>query len=131
MWDLNRRAPLQTLAVPVPDLVEFSPSGDLLAVSSQTDGNVRLWAWKTNGVRHVLRGRSLSLRFTPDGSRLASGGRDGLIRLWDVLSGENLLTWHSKGASPRLHFARDGSLVVTSLQRQVRLWRARASDDDD
>lgn len=38
--------------------------------------------------------------FSPDGQRALSGGEDGAVKLWDVVSGKLLRTWPATGAKP-------------------------------
>jgi len=62
--------------------------------------------------------------FHPDGSRIASGGRDRLVRLWDAATGEELvgLPGHSDYIYS-LAFSPDGkSLASGSGDNTVRLW---------
>ena len=105
-----------------PLALDGSPRGDLLA-SLETDGAVRLWDAATGRPRPVLgrhQGKAASLRFSPDGLRLASSGADGL-RLWDLGVGAKgpeggplgALAWLRAGA---LAAARgDGSLARRDL----------------
>lgn len=52
------------------------------------DGTVRLWNIKLGSpVGDLIRtfgGELTDLAFSPDGSLIAAGARDGLIRLWDA-----------------------------------------------
>jgi WD40 repeat protein len=64
--------------------VDFSPDSRRLA-SGDADKTVRLWNTRTGREVFVLRGHSgpvTSIAFSREGSRLATGGEDG-VRLWD------------------------------------------------
>jgi hypothetical protein len=73
-------------------------------------------------------GEATALAATPDTQRLASGGTDGMIRLWDVPSGQALrtlrghtaavsaLAWRGDG-NALLSGSRDGQLKYWDLQR--------------
>src|SRR5262249_41920230 len=75
----------------------------------------------------TLRGHAeevLAAVFHPDGSRIASGGRDRLVRLWDAATGEELvrLPGHTNYVYS-LAFSPDGkTLVSSSGDTTLRLW---------
>jgi WD40 repeat protein len=66
----------------------------------------------------------LALAFSPDGTRLASTGDDGTLKVWDAATGTLLLTCNDYvGAMNCVLFDRSGSRVVTgSRDGSVKFW---------
>ena len=77
-------------------VAEFSPDGNLLATTGvgQEAASVILWDIKTgNKLRTLTGGHFLgvnALAFSRDSQRLASGGRDGWVTLWNPQTGEQV-----------------------------------------
>lgn len=108
-----------------------------------TDGR-----WATLGLRGHA-GIVHGMAFTPDGRRLATGGEDQTIKLWDVSTGQELLTLHGHvGAVHTLAFSPDGRNLVTGdrplanirsrtayqvIERaySIRLWDAQPMDGEE
>jgi WD40 repeat protein len=104
--------------------IRYSPSGELLAIA--TTNNIQIYNPGTRECVASFGGYTISLAWTPDGTRLLSGGGDSTIREW------NSSTWKQVGHPWKGHtnyiyaIAIDpsGTLVASaSRDKHVRLWQ--------
>jgi WD40 repeat protein len=118
------------------DAVAFSPDAKMIAVGDATgailvvvtaDGK-ELCRWQAHAAFDAHQRATETLAFSPDGNTLASGGDDGLIYLWDPLTGKKAGTLRGHlGAVYSVAFSRDGrTLASGSLDKTARLWDVAA-----
>lgn len=91
-----------------------------------TTGEVRVWQMGSNTLYAIMQAHSnaSALAFTSDGRTLASGGRDTLIKLWDVESKTLLrvLTGHTSYVNS-LDFSPDGQILASSdAEGIIHIW---------
>lgn len=79
-----------------------------------------------NQVRFIdgLPNSVLTLAFSPDGTKLASGSKDKTVRLWDTFTNEELVTLRKHtGRINALAFSPDGKMLASgSADKTVQLW---------
>jgi WD40 repeat protein/serine/threonine protein kinase len=108
--------------------VVFSPQGGRqLAVGSE--GDVTVWDWRNGQLLHTFAGHGkqrVSVAFSRDGRRLASGNWAGSVKLWDAeaFGGEPLRTFpETRYPVGALAFDKDGGRLATaSFNRRVDVW---------
>jgi WD40 repeat protein len=134
LWDLPDPARLET---PWPRRpcwtlkVVSSPDGREM-VTTDSDDHARLWDAATGRVTRAFAHTHLALALSPAGDLLVTGGKCGVIKLWDVASGERLqeLVFGGEDGNPAyvtaLAFADDGTLAVGGDSGLLRLFRLQA-----
>src|SRR5207244_4414205 len=109
------------------DQITFTPDGQSLIFRCE-DPRPRVWQFRDSLDSCLkLAGHSKeawALAFSPDGTLLASGADDNLIKIWDVKTGSELLTLtgHDQTVTS-VGFLPDGNrLASVSLDHSLRLW---------
>jgi len=102
----------------------FSPDGKVLATGYKE--LIRLYDVGSGQVLSEFEGHSGfvdGVTFSSNGLYLASGARDGTIRLWDVTNKSNFLTQEGFGYSVhKLTFSTDQKTLVTQSSEGTQLW---------
>jgi WD40 repeat protein len=84
-----------------------------------------LWDAATGALHAVLKGHTgdaYDVKFSPDGTTLASASADQTVRLWNVATGESrVLGGHTNEVSS-VAFSPDGTMLASGSDNIVRLW---------
>jgi len=105
---------------------ELSPDDRLLAVADAA-GGIALYDAGTGVKQRDLRGHGghvTALRFSGDGSRLVSVGKDAAVRTWNTTTGDELIPLSKPGSEPSLvEISPDGTRVLAGvIDGGVYLW---------
>jgi WD40 repeat protein len=98
---------------------DFSPDGKTLASNDANTYSILLWD-TASGAKRTLDGSRAgsALRFSPDGKRIASGGIDQIVRIWDLDKGRP--TFAPRGV--------DGSVGTLALSPDDKMLAVEISD---
>ncbi|MEZ4322404.1 MAG: WD40 repeat domain-containing protein [Myxococcota bacterium] len=102
-------------------------SGDHLVLAVKGGNDAEVWSTATFTLEHTLSGHAdtvHAVRFSADGSRIATGSKDHSARLWDVETGEELgmFAGHS-GVVLAVQFSPDAAHLATGASdKTARLW---------
>jgi WD40 repeat protein/serine/threonine protein kinase len=100
LWSMPDGEEIYTFTHPNPVwAIDFSPNGRFLvstdSAASAEMGNIRVWNMQSGEEILTLENAHdeiiYDVVYSPDGSLIASGGGDNLIRLWNAETGENLV----------------------------------------
>ena len=103
--------------------VEFSPNGKIIASGYFT--SVYLWDVATGQEIAKFSHEKFvnSISFSPDGTLLASGGQENVVRLWSLATGQNINTFTHKSEVYSVEFSPDGKILASgSYDRTIKLW---------
>ena len=133
LWDASTSTPLHTLKGHTNWVLAaaFAPNERLIA-SASMDCTVRLWSRATGQpIAQPLRGHAKyvtclafePLHLSPDCTRLASGGKDGAVKVWDLKTRTCALTLsgHTGGVTC-IRWGGGGRVYSGSQDRTVKVW---------
>lgn len=131
IWDWERSQVADRLDTSA-ELVEFDPTGALIATSRPVEGIADVWDARTGKRTATLAASAhvLDIAFDASGTRLATAHADGTIRLWDPRTGVQTLELDGGDHDiEAVAFSPDGSMLASrDTEGLVRVW---ALDIDD
>ena len=126
LWDAQTGGLVNAWFEPGVNDVAFSPNGRMVATAG---GPTRLWDYES-GLAYITKSCPCdSVAISPNGDILASGGRDYIVRLWDIKTGE--LLSKLKGPIGRiisLAFSPDGDILAAGGEGAVLLWQVETGE---
>jgi len=146
MWMAEPGSSVRTLVGHKRSVAAIAVSADgARIVSAGKDNAVRVWEATSGRSLVNLEGHDalarepgdnffpdtwmLSVDFSPDGTRIVTGSREGVISVWDATSGESIASWAGHGQSAYAVFSPDGSRIVSgSIDNTLRLWDATSGE---
>jgi WD40 repeat protein len=133
VWDVGRKQLLRGVKASV-NRVALSPDGRFLSFGE--DNRVAVYDLEANQRSFLaghLRQPAGVVAWSPDGSRIAAGAGDGVIRVWGAASRtEELSLLGHEGAVSRLAFSPDGlRLASGAADGTVRVWLLAGGGEPD
>ena len=106
-----------------------SGGGNFLHPDNSHDTTVQVWDAADGGHVYTYRGHSvavLSVAWSPDGKRIASGSNDATVQVWDAVDGRHVYTYHGHGGPVwSVAWSPDGKHIASgSYDDTAQVWDA-------
>ncbi|XP_031105431.1 guanine nucleotide-binding protein subunit beta-like protein [Ipomoea triloba] len=106
--------------------VRFSPSTlQPTIVSGSWDRTIKVWNLTNCKLRSTLAGHTgyvNTVAVSPDGSLCASGGKDGVILLWDLAEGKKLYSLDAGSIIHALCFSPNRYWLCAATEASIKIW---------
>jgi WD40 repeat protein len=111
-------------------LVTLSSDGKKVLAGSEGNPNGWLWIGKSARTYLLDAGKPITaVALSPDGNQALTGSNNGMVRLWDVLSGssEELKQGHTQ-AIRSIAFSSDGHNALSASEKEAILWNLQSDE---
>jgi WD40 repeat protein len=137
IWDRDGKEVARRVFSPPAVRVDFDPTGNRVLVVA--GGAAFIWPWRDaeqpvvslSGHKISGRNRTIAGRFSPDGSRVVTGGQDGRVIVWDASTASVIAEMDGhKGTVYDLAFSWDGTKIVSAgSDKTARIWDAETGEE--
>ena len=130
LWDVATGEPKTPLIEHGCKVLQFSPDGSKLV----GDGGevIRFWDVATGELQLTFAAHADSvdaLKYSPDGTMIASHGGDNNVCLWDADTGEFLRNFRDNKTGFSIDFSKDGkTLAIVNSDGTLILWNSRTGE---
>ncbi|WP_166830583.1 WD40 repeat domain-containing serine/threonine protein kinase [Thalassoroseus pseudoceratinae] len=134
IWDADTAEELWTIDSEISQIyaIAFSPDSRRLAVAGYRPNVVNVWDFEERQKVFTLSGhfdRLYDVEFSADGQRLASIDGDGVLKLWNAASGQEIRTMRNQSGYA-LAFSPDGRrLVIGGASKTLRIFDGTTGDE--
>lgn len=113
--------------------VVFSPTGDRIAMTRIKSNEERkydrplIWNLQSREKMELDKGHTeytSFMMFSPDGSQLVTGSRNGIAQLWDVEIGEEIAAVETCHTIQAITVSPRGDMIAGGIEGEIRLWSA-------
>jgi WD40 repeat protein len=124
LWHVGGSTASQALLVHGQPALSLAIGPDGALAAGFDDGTLVLRASPADPPRTVRASaqRVSAVAFTPDGRWVASGSRDGDVRIWEVATGAPGGTLHEPAAVTGVEFSADGATLEVASADEARVW---------
>lgn len=118
------------------DACDYSSDGRLLASAARIDpwekrSELRIWYAETGELLETRPAHQEDITtciFSPDGERIATGSKDGTVKLWSAETGQEIAHWGLESPVDSCAFSPDGARLFSLSSRRLTVWSTHSGE---